>query len=246
MWFLVEDVVEQRSHKFFSRALFAVVMVLAIACGKDSQQGIPTADLPPGTGPTTPLSSDPRDDARLPSQLRGSTVGITLADPTSFSGLLGITGWAIFPQPLVETFFSLTIPNETSTNVSSQAFLGFEYGKGFWYTLMNTFSSASTLTTSQMDFIYTDSKLTLRVTAGINGNSFIDPKISYRVRQSGETQCQVTTGVCKDQWGNVYPPSYCGITPVDDAAVCKSYMNLGNSAVKPLGTFSAATSQWLN
>ncbi len=230
---------KQRSHKWFSRALLAAVLTLAVACGKDSQNVVSTPVNPTQTG-TNPLSSDPRKDPRLPQALRNS-VGITLNDAVNYNGLKDLA--KVISLPVVETFVSLTLPNDRSIDISSQMLIGFEDDLGFWGGLLNSFPGAATRSTDALDIIYTDSELTFRITAGINGVNFVDPKIFYRARQSGETQCQVPT--CTDQNGNSVSLDKCGIF-VPPATTCKNYMNLGNSAVKQLGTFSAKTSQWLN
>ena len=238
---------EQRTKKIFSQALLTAVLLVAVACGKDSQTNAPAAPAAPTPGPTTTLSSDPRQNPNLPAALKNSAE-IRLTDALNFTGLQDLAG--IVTAPVVETFISLTLPNNRDVGaISSQILVGFEDDFGFWAALLNSFDGAATRTSTSLDAIYSSSKFTFRVTAGINGTNLVDPRVYYRVRGSGETQCEKVTYSCQVWNGSAWVASNScpNSPPADDSANrCKLYMNLGNSAVKQLGTFTATTTQWLN
>jgi hypothetical protein len=247
MWFPVEDEVTKHKSKLFSRAVLGSALLLAMACGKDSSNGLPTAKLPTTSGGSLPTSS-PTTDPRFPALL-GKSVSISLTDPINFTGLRDLA--KVIFTPVVETHFALSIPNNRDTVISAQMLVGFEDNKGFWGALMSTFEGTSTRTSDQIDLIFSDSELSFRVVAGISGDDFVSPRIYYRVRQSGETQCQKVTYTCQAFYPDgrpYYGSPNCPMPPPADttAATCKTYMNLGNTAVKQLGTFSAKYSRFLN
>lgn len=237
-----------KKKQLISRAFFGAALLLSVACGRDNSQGIPTAQRPPGANGSGLPSTGPQSDPRFPTLL-SRAVSISLTDPIQFMGLKDLA--KVIYLPVVETFFALSLPSNRDSSIAAQMLVGFEDRLGFWGALLSTFEGTSTRTSDQIDLIFSDSELSFRVTAGINGDAFVDPRIFYRVRQTGETQCQKITYTCTAFYPNGAPyygsPQCPQPPPVDTtAAACRTYMNLGNASVKQLGTFSAKISDFLN
>lgn len=251
----------------FSRSVFAAMLLLTVACGSDNSQGLPTAPPPPGTGsgadlPTAGLPNDPRVPALL-----AKSVEISLTDSVNFTGLQDLAK-TVF-APLVQTFVAMEIVRGRETEVSGSILVGFEDSEGFWGALLNTFAGASQRSSTSLDMIFSDSELSVRMVSGLNADTMVSPTLYYRLRRSGEKQCQAQTLTCTqtqytcsswnwytgqcNNWTSQEVQVDCSTVPGAPtpptaeqlAAECRSYMNLGNSSVKKLGTFESKYSQWV-
>ncbi len=251
----------------FSRSVLTAVLLFAVACGKDNSQGLPTAPPPPGTGGTTDLpTAGLPNDPRVPALL-AKAVEIKLVDSVNFTGLQDLAQ-TIF-APLVQTFVALEIVRGRETEVSGSILVGFEDSEGFWGALLNTFAGASQRSSTSLDMIFSDSELSVRMVSGLNADTMVSPTLYYRLRKSGEKQCQTQSltctqtqytctswdwysGACKN-WTSKEVEVDCSTVPgaptpptaAQLAAECRTYMNLGNSSVKKLGTFESNYSKWV-
>ncbi len=243
----------KQSQNWMARALFVATILFASACGSSSSSGLPQANNP-STGNNTPINTTPggttgpdwlsnRVDIILPTCVGNTSVcdaGKTI------SGLIDLAG-NVF-TPVIETHFNLSIPNTRDVTLTgANVNIGFEDNNGFWGATIPGFDGAVTNQGGQLDLIFSDSLDTIRVTANLASDQMQAATIYYRHRQSGETQCQKTSYSCWVDYGTgPQQSSYCPTTvPTNtDVSVCKSYMNLGNAAVKQLGTFTSTYSRW--
>jgi hypothetical protein len=249
----VEDEVNKQSQNWMARAAFVAMLVLASACGTSSSSGLPQANNP-STGNNKPIDTTPggstgpawlsnRVDINLPTCTGNTSVCDT---GKNISGLIDLAG-NVF-TPLIETHFNLSLPYTYSSSLTGATVsVGFEDNLGFWGATIPGFEGAVTNQGGQIDMIFSDSLDTIRVTANLASDQMQAATIYYRHRQSGETQCQKTSYSCWVDYGNgPQPSSNCPTSaPTNtDVSVCKSYMNLGNAAVKQLGTFTSTYSRW--
>ena len=245
-----------RIQKVFSRSFFAAALLLAIACSEEPGTGIPTVP-PPDNGGGTDLPSDPNSDPRLP-ELLNKAVELKLTDSVNYAGLKDLATTVFLP--IVETFVALEINRGREADVTGAIMVGFEDNEGFWGGVLNTFPKASQRSSDMLDMIFSDSELTVRMVSGLNGDTMVTPTVYYRLRQSGEKQCQARTLVCTqtswqwDPWKQEYkqvtkevacPADVPQPTAEELGSECRSYMNLGSSSVKKLGTFESKYSKWV-
>lgn len=220
-------------NAWFRIALFLVALNIA-ACGGGSSSSssapVPNANNGGGTLNNPGNTVDPR----LPNLSRA--LAINLTDKTGYQGLIDIAKLVVTPI-VGDALIHLTLPNDRTTEVSSTVIVAFEDRVGFWGAQLSSFPGTAFRTSSSLDIIYSDSQLSLRVLAAMTSADQVFGRIYYRVRQSGETQCQkVTVTYCP-------PGQTC--TPPDTATPCRKYMELNNSSVKDLGSFSGKYSNFL-
>lgn len=253
----VEDEVEKRSLRFISRAVFATALVFTVACGQSSSQTTPLPTNPAGDGSTKPINSNPPSDTRLPAWM-GKAISFVLptcsgTSNTCFQGqsLLGLIDIASnVLTPLVDTYFALELDSGRSSNARGVLHLGFEDDYGFWGADIPSFAGASTFQASQLDMIFSDSEVTFRLVATVVNDQMQNAQIHYRMRQSGETQCQATYYTCyvnyNDGRGNIESNACPTQAPTNnDINVCRNYMYINGTTVKKLGDVTGSFSQWI-
>ena len=99
------------------------------------------------------------------------------------------------------------------------------------------------------DMIFADDQIVVRAVGLINSTSTLNATIYYRMRQTGDTECEAISYTCHDQHGNVVPVSDCyPAGPPDTVAPCENYMGGSSPATKAgvnvLGTFQAHYTSW--
>ncbi len=251
----VEDGVKnKRTIKGLTYLVFAAALVLSTACGTSSSQGINQPSNPSGGGggsiPTTPPV-----DPRLPAWL-AEAVEITLptcsgntticSNGVNISGLIDIASNVL--TPLVYTRFALSLDSGRNSSARGTIHVGFEDGYGFWGADLNSVEGASSFTGGSLDMIFSDSELTLRLVGNVVNDAFQAASVYYRVRQSGENQCQQVSYTCTVDYHDGRGPiesTACPSTPPTslDTTACKNYMNLG--VAKRLGGISGSFSKWI-
>lgn len=236
----------------FRRVLFPLVtaalgLLFLASCGGTSSTttGRPIVDPEP-SGPTSPLPTDPTDPTAGLPDLTGA-FSLNLTDKITYSGLAAIAA----PIPLVTPVVGdpkVLLKVSQATPITGTIGIGFEHNPGFWWAELNSVEGTGQNTTNNFEIIFSDSQLTLRVSAlktTPNGNAF-NSALLYRVRQANETQCLPSK--CSVNWyGQTIdlPLASCFSSTAALEAYkasrvveCQNYMSTSQTQVKNLGTFS--------
>jgi len=238
-------------RKWITNSLLILVSLAVIRCSKEETTGIPTPTPPPGPtnnggfDPTTPPNIDPR----LPDLSKA--VGVTLADSTTYSGLQDIATNVFLPL-VGDSLVSMNLELGADSSLSGSLLFAFEDQLGFWGALLPSFPGTGQITGGMLDIIFSDDELVLRTVGSFSGDQ-LNGTIYYRVRQSGEDQCLPVTVTCElvitdpgdAWWYNPTPPDYDCDFEEDVVSPCRAYMNLSETEVKALGSFSAPFSNWV-
>jgi hypothetical protein len=222
-----------------------MMLVLISACGESEESGsIPTPE-PPTTPQTVPFTPpvEPPVDPRIP-DLRNA-VPIVLTDSVNFSGLEDLSQVIFLPivgDPLVK----INISDGRSQSVSGDVLVAFEDREGFWGAQLESFEQTGIRTSTQIDMIFADDELVIRVVGVIVGND-LNGVVYYRQKQAEENECRKVVVTC-DPVGPFFPAgngSGSCDTTVDVSTPCRAYMSTSLSQVKQLGSFSATYSDWV-
>jgi hypothetical protein len=214
--------------------------MLAHCAGKSDLNPLPKATDPNATTQTIP-NTTPSTDPRIPDLSKA--VAIHLDDNVNYTGLKDLAH-VVYAPVIGDALISMNISGGRTTSFTSSVLIAFEDHYGFWGALQNSFTGTTTRTSNSIDAIHSDSEFTIRIVAGLNGDT-LSGSIYYRIRQTGETQCFATAVTC-NYTGT--PPAnysnYCPYPTPDTSAACRNYMNTGLAAVKRLGTFNSSYSSW--
>jgi hypothetical protein len=220
---------------------FLLLLLLSACGGSDSSNGIPTAQNPTAPGGTTlnppPTPTPPAGEPDL-----SSSEPFKLPNNSDYSGLQAIFG-NIYPplvgDPLVKMMLSGDV---RSTTINGTIRLAVEDNQGLAVRDFPSFDGTGYHSSSYLDIIFADDQVVVRATANQSGDT-LSGALYYRVRQSGETQCEKVVVTCHDQYGNTVDPSHCP-PPPDTVAPCRQYMDVSQSSVKLVGTYQAKFSEW--
>jgi hypothetical protein len=219
-----------RCMKFLALALVFVL----VSCGGNSSEStaIPTPVDPTagGNNLTTPGQVTNADLVEFQ-----KAAALRLTTPTDYSGILDL--FPAFTAPLVSNALVLWYVNlKQDGTVTGRLKLGEEDRLGFYIRKWEaSFPGTGVKTSNTFDLIYSDTQATVRVSGSFSTGDALNGVINYRLRQSGETQCQQVVWTCMPAG------STCTLPPDTSAQDCKNYMSSGT---KTLGTFvgSFATS----
>jgi hypothetical protein len=229
----------KRLTKFYLVAL--LVLVVTGCSGSSNSSTPPTSTNPtPASTPLTPPSSS--TDSDIPNLT--NAVAITGPTTQNFQGLEAIAG--NFFSPLVGTAqILMSIPNQRAADISASTtvLIVFEDAQGLWGLQQEAFSGAATLSGNTLDVITSDVTESWHIVGSVDSNQNINGTIYYRIRQSGETECENITVTCTPETNepNGTTPTCGGVTP-NPVPLCEQYMS--QSSTQILGTFTAPLPNW--
>lgn len=223
----------------------ALSVLFLVSCGatNSTTTGAPTVvdnggGTGNGTGNPDPLPTGGTTPTPGLPDLTGS-VALALTDNVTYSGLSAIAG--NISAPIVgDPKVLLKITNTRTQSVNGTLLVAFEDRMGFWGANMTSVKGTGVNTSSSLDIIFSDDALTLRVSSSRLGDNLLST-LTYRVRQTGETQC--LPAKCYITWAGQkyevpFSSAYCPLPTPDVAGTCRTYMNTSNNSVKNLGTFT--------
>jgi hypothetical protein len=229
----------KRIKDIFQMAMLALVVA---ACSGGSSTSTPPTSTNPTPAPTTLTPPTSSTDSNIPNL----TNAVAIIGPTTdnFSGLQAIAG--NFFSPLVGAAqILMQIPDQRAADISASTtvLISFEDSQGFWGLQQEAFSGAATLSGNSLDVITSDANESWHIIGSVDSNQNITGTIYYRLRASGDTECENITVTCNA--GSNEPsgttPS-CNEPPPNPVPICEQYMSTANDQI--LGTFTASLPNW--
>jgi hypothetical protein len=218
----------------FSIVALSVGLLLCVSCGsKNTTTTVPEPTPTPGVSPL-PTPDVTRDN--LPDVTHAAPY--RLASNSDLSGLQSLFG-VVYPPLVGDPLIKMMLTGDTrQTAITGTVRLALEDKQGLVVRDIPSFDATGYRDSSRLDIIFADSQLVVKTVGTFAADGTLTAAIFYRVRQSGETQCQNVQFHCYDQYGHEVDPSFCGYTKPNLVATCQTYMNSANSAVKQLGSFT--------
>lgn len=224
---------------------------LLAACGSPESKTstVPEPSTSPTPVPTSAPAGTPTPDSRIP-DLTGS-VSVNLTNAASLSDLQAIAG-QIFPALVGNPSIVMHLTSDRSS-FSGDVLFAFEDQKGWWGAQLPIVSEVSIYSVSTnsyyADLFFTDpvppvgySSNDLLTFRTVMQSSTADGEalgtIYYRVRTSGEWQCQCLASVSNPA---------CNFAPSTafSLSACTNYMATSNTQVKSLGQFRVKLLNWI-
>ena len=186
-----------------------------------------------------------------------NAVPIDLVDETNLTGLKDIAEGQVYPPLVGDPLINMTITSGGGTVVNGQVLVAFEDSQEFWGAQLPSFNGMGVALANSLDMTFADEDMVIRVMGSIN-NGTLDGNIYYRMRQSGDTECENVTVTCEPD-GYIYATTGRGVrqligfhsrddgqcnTNYDTVTPCQQYIDTTNSQVKQLGSFEATYSNW--
>ncbi len=251
-------------HSFLKISL-ALVIVLAVGCGKSSQE----TTVPTPTDPNAPKTpNDPKAPAvttkpGIP-DLTGAAP-VDLIDNTTFTQLEDFFGSLVYGPLVGNAKLKLTLA-VTSGVAKGKMLFGFEDKKVWRDYTMHSFDNTGYIGTNVFDVIFQDDTVVARVQASRTSDALYNGKLMYRKRAATDAKVHfVYPGPWDAAWGArpaadanacaVFQWQGCatsatnttGICPDQNDLVtpCRAYIDPASSSVKQMGTFTGTVSAWV-
>ena len=236
---------------------FVALAMFAACSSKDQSNGsVPAPANPAGGTQTTITVPNSGQNPNIPNLTNANP--INLVDKTGLSGLLDIAGGQVYPPLVGDPLIDMDITSAGGTAVNGSVLVSFEDSQEFWGAELPSFNGMGTALANSLDMTFADEDMVIRVIGSMSGGT-INGNVYYRIRQSGDIECENVTVTCEPNGtilastrhgvqrvvGHALSGSQCS-TYYDTVTPCQQYVSTSNSQVKNLGSFEGTYSSWVN